>query len=402
MNKKKPIKPIDLLYLLKCYQYSTNLPLSLYSDGKLLHSYPENIEKAENILKRKAQANRILQNDSNIQIIQNEYREIYILIEYKKYNIDIGPFLNEQIDLGVLTNMVRNNLIPFHQKNRMTKFYKSLQIITEEKAYYITQLLLSALGTNNIDHKKDKDYQRTTVIEDSTYYKQKDEYRKVSFLHVPYFKEQEISNYIKSGNTDKAKAQLAEINIQPHAKLASTSLRSYKNSMICSCSYMTRAAIDGGVNQDDAFTLSDSFINEIENIQSIEELNQLEINMVETFTKKVKEIKNQKYSPAILNCIYYIDNHLCDDLTIKELSNATYLNGSYLSSLFHKETGHTIKEWITTHRINEAARMLLNGDNSISEIAYFYRFCSQSYFVQCFKKIMGTTPNEYRSNNGNI
>ena len=42
--------------------------------------------------------------------------------------------------------------------------------------------------------------------------------------------------------------------------------------MICSCSYMTRAAIDGGVNQDDAFTLSDSFINEIENIQSIEEL----------------------------------------------------------------------------------------------------------------------------------
>ena len=402
MNKKTPVKSMDLPYLLKCYYFSTNLPISLYSNGKLDYSYPERIEKADSILKRKAQNNSILQNDNNIQIIQNEYKEIYILIEYKKYNIDIGPFLSEQIDIGMLTNMVRNNLIPFHQKTKMMKYYKSLQIVTEEKAYYLTQLLQSILGTNTRTQNNTVPSQNSPIINNDTYYKQKDEYRKISFLHVPYFKEQEISNYIKTGNIDKAIKQLAEINIQPHAKLASTSLRSYKNSMICSCSYMTRAAMDGGVNQNDAFTLSDSFINEIENIQSIEELNQLEINMVESFANKVKDIKTQKYSPAILNCINYIDNHLCDDLSIKELSNTTYLNGSYLSTLFHKETGHTINEWITTHRIKEAARMLLNGDNSISEITYLYRFCSQSYFIQCFKKIMGVTPNEYKYAKGNI
>lgn len=385
-------------YLLKCYYYSTNIPVRIYINNEEIASYPSKINMAESITGYKDNAPTILQNDKKIKIIQNRYKEIIIEIQNNEQTIVVGPFLNESIDVGTITNMTRKNIIPFHQKSEIQKHYKSLQILSSEKIYYQISLIKELINDKNVDIKTNINSKKENKNTSNEYYKQKDEYRINQFLHPPYFKEKEISKYICNGDINNAKNILKEINIQPRAKLASTSLRSFRNSMICSCSYMTRAAIDGGVNQDEAFTLSDSFINQIENIQSIDELSKLEYKMIEEFAGKVKEKKTQKYSPSILTCIDYINSHLCDDLSLKTLSKAIYLNESYLSSLFHKETGKTIKKWILEKRIEEAARMIKNGNNSIAEISDLYKFCSQSYFIQCFKKIMGVTPIEYKYN----
>lgn len=396
--KKMAKTGLNIDYLLKCYYYSTNIPIKVIKNKEIIASYPSSIHTAESIIGYKDNAPTILQNDKKIKIIQNRYKEIMIEIQNNSETIIVGPFLNESIDIGSITNMTRNNIIPFHQKSEMQKYYKNLQILSSEKIYYQISLLNELISNKNVDVKENIKSKKEAKNNSDEYYKQKDEYRINQFLHPPYFKEKEISKYICNGDINNAKNILKEINIQPHAKLASTSLRSFRNSMICSCSYMTRAAIDGGVNQDEAFTLSDSFINQIENIQTIDELSKLEYKMIEEFAGKVKEKKTQKYSPSILTCIDYINNHLCDNLSLKALSKAIYLNESYLSSLFHKETGKTIKKWILEKRIEEAARMIRNGKNDIAEISYLYKFCSQSYFIQCFKRIMGTTPKEYKYN----
>lgn len=385
-------------YLLKCYYYSTNIPVRMYINNEEISSYPSKINMAESIIGYKDNAPTILQKDKKIKIIQNRYKEIMVEIKYNDQTIIVGPFLNESIDVGTITNMTRNNIIPFHQKSEIQKYYNNLQILSSKKIYYQISLLNELINNKKTNIKENIKSKKEAKNNNDEYYKQKDEYRINQFLHPPYFIEKEISKYICNGDINNAKSILKEINIQPHAKLASTSLRSFRNSMICSCSYMTRAAIDGGVNQDEAFTLSDSFINQIENIQTIDELSELEYKMVEKFAGKVKEKKTQKYSPSILTCIDYIDNHLCDDLSLKTLSKAIYLNESYLSSLFHKETGKTLRKWIIEKRIEESARMIKNGNNSIAEISYLYKFCSQSYFIQCFKNKMHVTPKEYKFN----
>lgn len=385
-------------FLLECYYHLTDIPSRLYKDKELIISYPSIIQTAESINENVDNSPTILQNDRKTKIIQNKYKEIFFEIHSNNQTVVIGPFLNERIDVGSITNMTRNNIIPFHQKSIMEKYYKSLQVLSPEKIYYHISLVLELIINKNINAKGNIKIEKEDNNNDN-YYKQKDEYRINQFLHPPYFKEKEISKFICDGDVENAQRILKEINTQPRAKLASTSLRSFRNSMICSCSYITRAAIDGGVNQDEAFTLSDSFINQIENIQTIDELSKLEYKMIEEFARRVKNKKTQKYSPSILLCIDYINTHLCDDLSLKTLSKAIYLNESYLSSLFHKETGKTIKKWILEKRIEEAARMIKNGKKDIAEIAFLYRFCSQSHFIQCFKKVMGTTPKEYKYNN---
>ncbi len=77
------------------------------------------------------------------------------------------------------------------------------------------------------------------------------------------------------------------------------------------------------------------------------------------------------------------------------------LSKDYLSQLFKKTTGLTVTEYIMKKRLS-SAKQLLDRDVSISDTAYALGFCSESYFISCFKKKYGITPKEYVKNKGNL
>lgn len=387
-----------LISLSNCFYYSSNyLPISIVTKKKTIFSLPEKIVSAKTILGLEKNFIEMNTEEHFVHTIENKYKEIFFCICISKYQVIIGPFLSKKVETGQLTNMIRNNLIPFHQKAVLLDYYNSCKILDDKQIFY-TAKLIQHMFTIDSNITFDESKIINIDLEKNSFINKKNEYRHNYFLHSPYSTEQEISKAISNGDIAKTKEILKEINIQPHAKLASNQIRSYKNSMICSCSFMTRAAISGGVNSDDAFTLSDTYIMKIENMQSLNELESFEPLMAEGFAKLVNTVKSKNYSPAVVSTIYYIDNHLCENLSIDDLAKVAYLNPSYLSTLFHKETGKTISDWIMNKRIEEAAIFILNTNISISEISFMYKFCSQSYFVQCFKKIMGTTPGEYKKN----
>lgn len=386
---------------LRCLYFTTNLPIWFFNESKLEISFPENINCAEKIIKNQFSIPSFNINDDNIQIVKTEYLEKFLIYNLKDFNrtIIIGPILTRRVETGALTNMVNKKVVPFHSKTLLQEYYSNSIIVDDTKLHYITILLKRLInGDYQETISSNEDINNEELKLDEEYINQKHENRYNDFLHSPYIIEQEISKTISNGDTENAKKILKEINLNPHARLATTSLRSYKNSMICSCTYMTRAAIAGGVNPDYAFTLSDTYINKIEELNSLDELENIESVMIEGFTNLVKEVKTTAYSPSIVSTINYIDNHLCEDIDTKLLADHVYLNPSYLSSLFHKETGITLSDWIKKRRIEEAAHFVANSNQDFSEIAFMYKFCSQSYFVQCFKKIMKITPGEYRKN----
>lgn len=398
MNKSSLDK---VIYQLRSFHYSTELPVSIFNNEKCEFSIPKKIQSAQTIISNIDFNPELNINDYNLQITQNKYKEIILSYKIKNENcfIVVGPVLTEPIELGTITNMIRSGVIPFHQKTAIQSYYHNRLIISEDKLFYAGKLLEYIVQNFESTEIKNDSIEIAEEKKNDTYYKKKKEYRQNSFIHTPYIIEKEISKTISNGDTENAKLILKEMNATPHAKLASTTLRSLKNSMICSCAFISRAAIAGGVNPDEAFTMSDSFINNIEEIQNAKDLEKVELKMIEAFTDKVKNIKSQSYSNAVLNTIYYIENHLCEDLKIEQIAKSVYLNPSYLSSLFHKETGVTLNEWIKRKRIEEAAYYVLNSNESIADISFFYKFCSQSYFVNCFKKIIGVTPGEYRKKN---
>jgi AraC-like DNA-binding protein len=85
--------------------------------------------------------------------------------------------------------------------------------------------------------------------------------------------------------------------------------------------------------------------------------------------------------------------------TVKYLADRVHLSASYLSDLLKKETGMNAQDHIHYCLIEEAKNILLNSDNSISEIAYSLGFDYPQYFSKLFKQKTGQTPIEYRNLN---
>lgn len=96
----------------------------------------------------------------------------------------------------------------------------------------------------------------------------------------------------------------------------------------------------------------------------------------------------------------YIDEHLESELRRDELAGHVHLNPDYLTRIFKKETGLTIKEYITRQKMREAQSLLRTTALPVSFIAAKLGYCNFSHFSYTYKKVMGLTPQEERGSAG--
>ncbi len=91
----------------------------------------------------------------------------------------------------------------------------------------------------------------------------------------------------------------------------------------------------------------------------------------------------------------YIDAHYAEDLSRQSLAERFYVTADHLSHLFNKETGLSIPDYITRVRVDQAKRLLLQGQ-TVSEAAQAVGYDNFAYFSTVFKRQTGETPSEYR------
>lgn len=92
----------------------------------------------------------------------------------------------------------------------------------------------------------------------------------------------------------------------------------------------------------------------------------------------------------------YIYDHYTEDIGRNEIAAEFYLNPEYLSKIYKKQTGVSLKDYINEYRINQAKILLEDDSLKISEVASLVGFENFTYFSTTFKKYTGLTPNQYR------
>jgi two-component system response regulator YesN len=92
----------------------------------------------------------------------------------------------------------------------------------------------------------------------------------------------------------------------------------------------------------------------------------------------------------------YIKQHYTEDIDREDVAKSVYLTPNYLSKLFNKETGLTIRDYINQLRIDEAKKLLNSTGKAISVIALDVGFENVSYFSTVFKKYSGCNPDSWR------
>ncbi len=95
----------------------------------------------------------------------------------------------------------------------------------------------------------------------------------------------------------------------------------------------------------------------------------------------------------------YIDAHYAESsLSVHQIAGETGVSADYLSRQFRQALGIPAQEYLKRYRFARAME-LLQGGKSVSEVASAVGFASLCHFSREFKKEMGVTPSQYRSQN---
>lgn len=385
------------IQLLRMFHYATGIPAAMLQSGKAAYQLPDPVVCAASISADDSLFPTPYPGDPSVQFIGNGALETFLLLDIGGgFLLRAGPVLQAKVRPEQLAPLIRSGMLPFRCKAESLAHYAQCPVLDDRQLFYSGKLLESLFSGGAVAADFTEVEPHTGAPIENGYFSQTHDYRSRQFQHAPYAIEQEICRTIANGDSANSKHILQDINRMPRAKLANTPIRSLKNSLICSCAFMARAAINGGVKPDEAFTLSDAYIQRIEASSTTKDLSGFEAEMIEGFTMRVQESRSGRFCATINQAVQYIDLHLSEPITVTDIAAAVFRSPNYLSTLFKRETGETIHKYILRTRIEEAEHFVRHSSDPIADIAAFYQFCSQSHFVQCFRNATGMTPGEYR------
>lgn len=175
-------------------------------------------------------------------------------------------------------------------------------------------------------------------------------------------------------------------------------LRQEKNSVIVFCSIVCRAAIEGGLSPDEAYSLGDSYIQSAENARTLDELSSIPGPMYDDFIRRVHRCRtNPKLSPAVQKCCDYIEMNLTEKVRASDLAALAGYSEYYITRKFKEETGHFVNDYVKFAKIERAKALLQNTELSVLEIAEQLGFATRSYFGRSFRAVTGMSPTQFRA-----
>lgn len=227
------------------------------------------------------------------------------------------------------------------------------------------------------------------------------EQRERDFHHHTYDEDMKQYEYVKNGDLDAALREGRRMFEGPTTgSLSDNPVTNYKYLFIASITLACRFCIEGGLPPETAFNLSDLYIRQVDKCRSVEEIFTLHDSMVRDYTLRMQDVlRHNVFSRPVHLTMDYIDQHLQQPMTVEEIARAISLSSSYLSTLFKKETGQAVSEYIRNKRIGAARMLLQYTDYSCLDIAEYLCFSSDSHFSKVFKEQTGQTPSEFRKIN---
>ncbi len=216
--------------------------------------------------------------------------------------------------------------------------------------------------------------------------------------HNPYSQARREQESIRSGNIEELKRCWGEKYHGKIGSLADNPLRNVKNLAVAVITLSSRSAIEGGLNAEEVFSMTDFFIRRTERLSDPEAVVAAIHSAQLFFAEKVSSNKQpQSYNPTINKAKDYIFHHLHSKISTDEIAQYAGIHPNYLSALFHRVEGKTLTQYILDEKLAMCENMLKYSQYSIQEISAYFAFCSQSHFTSLFKKRTGLTPRQYRN-----
>lgn len=216
-------------------------------------------------------------------------------------------------------------------------------------------------------------------------------------FHLPLEDEFHFYRSIQQGDLSVLEGHMEIEPLEGLGTLSTNPMRNKKYHLIILVAMMTRFCVEGGLDMETAYTMSDMFIRHIDQADTPQELSQIKRDAITQYTTAMHQRKKQQpLSLPVVRAMEYIRTHLTLPLTNKEIAAAVSCHPDYLSRLFKQETNSTLSRYVLEQKCHTAKYMLENSSASCTRIGAFLGFSSCSHFISRFKSVEHMTPEEYR------
>lgn len=314
----------------------------------------------------------------------------------------IGPYKQQPYDDTNYYSIINVLQLKPEQFQLVKQFYENIPIITHEKALFPILYTLGEWVWGNSENFKIVNMTQEVLnkyeplIHEEKLTEPESLMKLITSLEEHYSIENQLILAVSQGQSHKALLLLDTLISDDHLKNTAENVRKFKNLCHMINTLLRKGAEYGSVHPYYIENLSDRFLTKIETLNSIGNLRQQLREFLHKYCILVKNHSMKGYSILVQKVLLRIDSDLTADLSLSTQAELLKINSSYLSTLFRKEVGTTLTDYVNKKRIEHAIFLLNTTSMQIQTIAQHCGIPDVNYFTKTFKKHVGKTPKEYR------
>lgn len=219
------------------------------------------------------------------------------------------------------------------------------------------------------------------------------------FRRIPMEAENELMDKIRQG-------RYQDLHFPPFSRLddnlgrmAATPLQAHAYFVVAAITLFSRAATEAGANSDAVFDLADVLLFCLSHCKTSEEIHEIYQHSAVMFAKLVHQKLENEPSYQVERILNYVSRNIYKKITLAEIAEYVDLTPHYLCALFSREMNISLHNYIQREKVNISCNLLRFADRSISDIASYMGFQTQSHYAKIFRKWKGMSPSEFREKN---
>lgn len=327
---------------------------------------------------------------------------IFLLLPSSSHKsvLAIGPYLPFPPDSERIFGLGEKYGIPPHRHTLLENYYAGIPHVSENSSLFtlldaFAERLWGEGGYTVTD--ADGAFLEDGVLEHTqTHSTPQDTLLQMKLMEERYAAENELMRAVTQGQAHKGAMILSAFAHLPFEKRLDDPLRNLKNYSIIMNTLLRKAAEQSGVHPLHLDRISSGFAVRIEQLMSVSAVHGIMIEMYRAYCRLVKSHNMKSYSPTVQKAAMLIESDLSADISLRTLAEALSISPPYLSTIFKKETGKTVTDYINGERMSLAAHLLKTTRLQIQSVALHCGMPDVHYFSKLFKKHLGKTPKKFR------
>ena len=342
--------------------------------------------------------------DRTIYKLTTSFKLCYIFMllpERSKNNVFVvGPFLPKALESRKVFEIGEKNSVAPHNQKLLESYFASIPVLSDSshvfamldtfaeclwgsQSYAFVDLSSNAISSYRKDNSTLNDEENNVLLS-------------MEIMEKRYAFENELMRAVSQGHDHKISGFFSDISSLNFERRFTDPLRDYKNYCIIMNTLLRKAAESGGVHPLYLDEISSFFATRIEQLSSNSAVQELMTEMYRSYCRLVRKHSMKNYSTPVRRAIATIHADLSGKLSLHVLAEKQGLSAGYLSTVFKKETGKTVTDYILGERMQLAMHLLSTTKLQIQTVALHCGVVDVQYFSKLFKKYAGKTPKEYR------